>query len=159
MAVLERFLNSWRQQQEFADAALGGRPASGGGGHRSGELPWVAPLLFVLLQSPLNGEATYGSKLLLRLCRIVAVTLPAAERLPVRTALQVALAKLPTDVLAARCVRPVLRYIESCVAAGLRATRLQARRRSSGALAVVHGVRTERPLGCQQATVPCLCRC
>ena len=57
--------------------------------------------------------------------RVVAVTLPAQERLAVRQALQALLSRLPADVLAARCVRPVQRYIESCVHAGLGATRVQ----------------------------------
>lgn len=42
-----------------------------------------------------------------------------------RQALQKLLARLPADALAARCVRPVQRYIDSCVAAGLGATRVQ----------------------------------
>ena len=59
--------------------------------------------------------------------RIVAVTLPGQERLAVRRALQALLSRLPADVLAARCVRPVQRYIDSCVHAGLGATRAQVR--------------------------------
>ena len=44
-----------------------------------------------------------------------------------RRALQALLSRLPADVLAARCVRPVQRYIDSCVHAGLGATRAQVR--------------------------------
>ena len=162
-AVLERFLNSLAQQQQDA----GSSGAAGQAAAPRQDLGWVAPVLFVLLQSPLNSEtASYGSKLLLRiwcagclltdaavptdhcmrfccssvaqrfeqaacllapvLCsRILAVTLPGQERLAVRRALQALLSWLPADVLAARCVRPVQRYIDSCVHAGLGATRVQ----------------------------------
>lgn len=57
--------------------------------------------------------------------RIAAITIPLQERLEVRQALQALLAQLPADTLAARCVRPLQRYIDSCVAAGLGATRVQ----------------------------------
>ncbi len=63
--------------------------------------------------------------LILACSRIVAITVPMQERLQVRQALQALLAQLPADTLAARCVRPLQRYIDSCVAAGLGATRLQ----------------------------------
>lgn len=125
-AVLERFLNSLLQQQEFAAAAAAGSQQAAAGRQRQ-DLAWMAPLLCVLLQSPLNGEPSIGGKLLTRICRIVAVTLPAQERLPVRRAAQAMLSRLPADVLAARCVRPVLRFIEGCVQTGLGATRVQAR--------------------------------
>ncbi|KAL4425546.1 hypothetical protein ABPG75_009562 [Micractinium tetrahymenae] len=118
--ILERFLNSLAQQQQ--DAAAG----SGGGGAARQDLSWLAPLLFVLLQNPLNSETgSFGGKLLMRICRIVTVTVPLQERLQVRQALQALLARLPADTLAARCVRPVQRYIDSCVTAGLGATRVQ----------------------------------
>ena len=77
-------------------------------------------------QNPLNSDpAGYGSKVLVRLSRITSVTLPAQERLPVRRALQALVARLPADTLAARCVRPVQRHIDACVAQGLGATRVQ----------------------------------
>ena len=63
--------------------------------------------------------------MLVRISRIVGVTLPARERLPVRQALQRLLARLPADALAARCVRPVQRHLDACVAQGLGATRVQ----------------------------------
>lgn len=57
--------------------------------------------------------------------RVAATTVPMQERLQVRQALRALLAQLPADTLAARCVRPVQRYIDTCVAAGLGATRVQ----------------------------------
>lgn len=51
--------------------------------------------------------------------------MPAQDRLGVRQALQALLERLPPDVLAALCVRPVQRHIDSCVSAGLGATRVQ----------------------------------
>lgn len=87
------------------------------------------PCLSPCLACRLNGElASNGSKLLQRICRVVAVTLPAQERLPVRHALRALLARLPADVLAARCIRPVQRYIDACVQQGLDAMRVQVRR-------------------------------
>ncbi|PSC76156.1 ubiquitin-ligase E3 [Micractinium conductrix] len=65
-----------------------------------------------------GGVHTWGS-------RIVGVTVPAQDRLGVRQALQALLERLPPDVLAALCVRPVQRHIDSCVSAGLGATRVQ----------------------------------
>ena len=63
---MERFLNSLTQQQE--DAGGTGRPAGGQAGASRQDLGWVARVLFVLLQSPLNSEtASYGSKLLMRI--------------------------------------------------------------------------------------------
>ena len=63
-AVLERFLNSLAQQQQEA----GGSGAAGQAAAARQDLGWVAPVLFVLLQSPLNSEtASFGSKLLLRI--------------------------------------------------------------------------------------------
>ena len=92
------------------------------------DLGWVAPTLFVLLQSPLNGDPSgYGGKLLLRICRIISVTLPPGERLAVRQALTSLLSTLPAEVLAGRCLRPLQRYIDSCVQSGLAATRVQVR--------------------------------
>lgn len=86
-----------------------------------------------LLQNPLNSNPSgFGGKLLVRICRIVGVTLPARERLPVRQALQRLLARLPADALAARCVRPVQRHLDACVAQGLGATRVQVRGNALG---------------------------
>lgn len=79
-----------------------------------------------LPQNPLNSDpSAFGSKVLVRISRIVGVTLPARDRLPVRQALQRLLARLPADALAARCVRPVQRHLDACVAQGLGATRVQ----------------------------------
>ena len=62
--MLERFLNSLAQQQQDA----GGSAAAGQAAAARQDLGWAAPLLFVLLQSPLNSETgSYGSKLLLRI--------------------------------------------------------------------------------------------
>jgi hypothetical protein len=90
-------------------------------------LAWLAPLIFVLLQNPLNSDpASFGALLLLRMGRLLSVTLPPAQRIPVRAALQQLLGRLPPDVLAARCVRPVQRYLEHLVARGkLGAARLE----------------------------------
>lgn len=82
-AVLERYLNSLAQQQDYAASAAGGGSAAGTAARPRPDLAWVAPLLFILLQSPLNSDqAGFGGKLLMRISRIVSVTLPAQVGLP-----------------------------------------------------------------------------
>ncbi|KAI3438759.1 hypothetical protein D9Q98_001177 [Chlorella vulgaris] len=122
--MLERFLNSLAQQAHQAGATEQQQQSQQQGQQQ--DLGWVAPTLFVLLQSPLNGDPSgYGGKLLLRICRIISVTLPPGERLVVRQALTSLLSTLPAEVLAGRCLRPLQRYIDSCVQSGLAATRVQ----------------------------------
>ena len=131
--MLEKFLNSMAQrEQQDAPVAPPSPPSKQQQAQprqqraEQQQLGWVAPVLFVLLQSPLNSDpAGFGSKLLMRISRVVSVTVPARERLPVRLQLTRLLSTLPGDVLAARCVRPVQRYIDGCVRAGLGATRVQ----------------------------------
>lgn len=92
------------------------------------ELSWVPPTLFILLQNPLASDpATYGSQIILRLGRILSTSLPAAQRIPVRRALQNLLGQLPAEAFAARCVRPVQKYLTHLVTSGrLGAGRLEA---------------------------------
>jgi hypothetical protein len=92
------------------------------------ELSWVPPTLFILLQNPLASDpATYGSQIILRLGRIVSTVLPAPQRIPVRRSLQKLLGQLPAEAFAARCVRPVQKYLTHLVTTGrLRAGRLEA---------------------------------
>lgn len=66
-AVMERFLNSLAQQQQ-EEAGGSGRAAGGQAGASRQDLGWVASVLFVLLQSPLNSEtASWGGKLVMRI--------------------------------------------------------------------------------------------
>lgn len=58
-AVLERYLNSLAQQQEFAAAAPAGSQQAAVGRRRQ-SVGWVAPLLFVLLQNPCVGDGAAG---------------------------------------------------------------------------------------------------
>lgn len=94
----------------------------------SPELEWVPPTLFIILQTPLASDpVTFGSHLILRIGRIIAMSLPAHQRIPVRRALQKLLGMLPPDTFAARCVRPVQRYLSNLIERGrLGAGRLEA---------------------------------
>jgi hypothetical protein len=84
--------------------------------------------LFILLQNPLASDpTTYGSQIILKLGRILSTTLPTQQRIPVRRALQRLLGQLPAEAFAARCVRPVQKYLTHLVTTGrLGAGRLEA---------------------------------
>lgn len=73
-------------------------------------LTW-AQILFILLQSPLNGESLGRGHVLLRGISQVAASLPQADK----HLLSGWLEQLPAEVLAARNVRPVHGYLDSLV--------------------------------------------
>lgn len=110
------FITSFAQKSKPLDQAL------------SPELDWIPPTLFIILQNPLAGDpTTFGSHLIMRIGRIIAMSLPAHQRIPVRRALQKLLGLLPAETFAARCVRPVQRYLSHLVERGrLGAGRLEA---------------------------------
>ena len=71
-------------------------------------LGWVAPVMCVLLQNPLNSDPSgFGGPLLMRLSRLISTTLAGPARLAARRTLQALLARLPAEVLGGRCVRPL----------------------------------------------------
>lgn len=50
-----------------------------------GSLGWLPPVLFIVLQNPLNSDpAGYGGQIILRISRILATALPVEQRGPVR---------------------------------------------------------------------------
>ena len=82
-------------------------------------LVWIAPTLFILLQSPLLSDAaSYGDQIVSRMGRILASSVPASQRVIVRRSLQSLLSRLPSETLVVRCARPVNRFITTIVDSG-----------------------------------------
>eukprot|EP00887_Chlorella_sp_A99_P000742 scaffold5.g742.t1 len=109
-----------------AAAGKAPRAAAPGGAGAAADLSWIAPVLFVLLQNPLNGEPEgVGGQILMQISRLLAATLSGEARLAVRRGLQALLRRLPAEVLGGRCVRPLQRYIGSLVRGAPAAARVQ----------------------------------